>query len=342
MEMKRKITLGAAALAVALGAGHLVQSGQFGALADREADAGQAKPTGITPLRGAAGAEDAIAAAPPLAVPAAAVALPPSPAPASPASASVLAPVPAAPPATTLASAKPDLPSAARPAPQTPAADLAEACSATLDVMPGANGMLDLTLLAPCKPGTRVVLRHGGLAVTGRTSDGGALFTALPAMEAAGEVSALFPDGTVARGAAAVDMGGIRRFAVQWMADDRFALNAYRDGAAFGEAGHVHAGSGKADPAQGWVMPLGDATVDLPMMAEVYTWPATPANIALDIEAPVTEATCNREMLAETVESQGGAITRSDIALAMPDCAAVGDFLVLNNHLAGMTTAAAE
>jgi hypothetical protein len=338
MDMKRKITLGAATLAVAFGAGHLVQSGGLGNAVDRQADLAETRPTAITPLRGSAEAEVALSAAPPLALPAAAPTVSETTAaPPAPFAATLVPPLPA--------SVAPQVPPVSAPAGLTapaPAVPLADACDTTLDVIPGANGMLDLTLLAPCKPATRVVLRHGGLAVTGRTSDGGALFTALPAMEAAGEVSAMFPDGTVARGAAAVDMGGIRRFAVQWMADDRFALNAYRDGAAFGEAGHVHVGSGKADPAQGWVMPLGDATVDLPMMAEVYTWPTTPAEIALDIEAPVTEATCNREMLAEMVESQGGTITRSDIALAMPDCAAVGDFLVLNNHLAGMTTAAAE
>ena len=328
MDMKRKITLGVATLAVALGAGHLVQSGMVGKVGAQSAQA-ETTPTGITPLAASAKPDDT---APPAPVVAAFVPLD---------TAAPVSPPVAAPPVAVLASVTPDKtpPAATKPAPVVQA----DTCRATLDVLPGANGMLDLTLLSPCKPSTRVVLRHGGLAVTGRTSTGGALFTALPALEAGGEVSAMFPDGTIAQGAAPVDLAGVHRFAVQWMADDQFGLNAYQGGAAYGTPGHVHAGAnGKPEDATGWMMPLGDASVDLPMLAQVYTWPAKPAEVAIDIEAPVIEATCDRELLGETLESQAGVVTRSDITLAMPDCTAVGDFLVLNNLLAGMTTAAAE
>ncbi|MGQ0565500.1 MAG: hypothetical protein ACT4OK_10560 [Gemmobacter sp.] len=333
MDIKRKITLGAATLAVAFGAGHLVQSGKSGKTATEVADAAEARPTAITPLAASAEPDSG---PPPVAV------------------ASVVARFPSAsnpPPAAPLTDVPPPVPVSTGPATATvpgpvqppAAAEQVDACRVTLDVSAGANGMLDLTLLSPCQPSTRVVLRHGGLAVTGRTSGGGALFTALPAMEPLGEVSAMFPDGTIARGAAPVDLSGVQRVAVQWMADDRFALNAFQGGAAFGAPGHVHAGAkGQADAATGWMMPLGDASVDLPMLAEVYTWPVAPTEVAIDIEAPVTEATCDRELLGETLDSRAGTVTRSDITLAMPDCAAVGDFLVLNYLRAGMTTAAAE
>lgn len=322
MDKKRKITLGAATLAVALGAGHLVQSGKHRSAATEVAEATAAEPTGITPLAASA-QPDTITPAPTVTAPAAAARQP-------------TAPVPVPVSLTT------DKTPSAAPKPAAPA-DQADACKATLDVVPGANGMLDLTLLSPCKPGSRVVLRHGGLAVTGKTSSGGALFTALPALDSAGEVLAMFPDGTIARGAAAVDLSGMRRFAIQWIADDRFALNAYKGGAGYGTPGHIHAGAaGNPDSATGWLMPLGDATVDLPMLAEVYTWPARAADIAIDLEAQVTETTCERELLGETLESRSGKVEHSDITLAMPDCTALGDFLVLNNLTTGMTTAAAE
>lgn len=333
MDKKRKITLGVATLAVALGAGHMVQSGKHPGAATKVAEATEAKPTGITPL--AASAVPDVPAAAPIAA---------KPAPVVPKVISQVAPStpsakPGAAPVPVPASLTPDTTKPATPKP----AEQADACRATLDVIPGANGMLDLTLLSPCQSGTRVVLRHGGLAVTARTSSGGALFTALPALESDGEVTAMFPDGTVARGAAPVDLTGLRRFAVQWLAEDRFGLNAYQGGAAWGAPGHVHAGA-KGDPAgnAGWLMPLGDATVDLPMLAEVYTWPAKASEVTVDIEAAVTEATCDRELLGETLDAQAGTVVRSDITLAMPDCSAVGDFLVLNNLAAGMTTAAAE
>lgn len=333
MDIKRKITLGAATLAVALGAGHLVQSGRPGGTATQAADAAEAAPTGITPLAASA-RPHVIPPAPSVA--AIAVRLDT----AGPATSQMTAP-PAAEPEPVPVSLTPDKtpPAAAQPAPATQA----DACRATLAVVPGANGMLDLTLLSPCRPSTRVVLRHGGLAVTGRTSTGGALFTALPAMEPLGEVSAMFPDGTIARGAAPVDLSGVQRFAVQWMADDRFAVNAYQEGAAFGAPGHVHVGAkGLPEDTTGWLMPLGDPEVDLPMLAEVYTWPVKPTNVAIDLEAAVTKATCDRELLGETLESRAGVVVRVDITLAMPDCAAIGDFLVLNNLSVGMTTAAAE
>ncbi len=337
MDKKRKITLGVATLAVALGAGHLVQSGKSGKAESQVAEAAEAQPTGIIPLA---------ATAPPDSTPPAAVAnasvLPlQSAALTDPQTVPPVAKPPVAPASFTPEKSPPAAapPVAAPPAP----AEQADACRVTLDVLAGANGMLDLTLLSPCAPSTRVVLRHGGLAVTGRTSTGGALFTALPAMDAKGEVSAMFPDGKIALGASPVDLSGVQRFAVQWIGDDRFGVNAYLDGAAFGTPGHVHAGAnGQADAPTGWMIPLGDATVDLPMLAEVYTWPAKTADIAIDVEAPVTEATCNREILGETLESRAGAVASVDITLAMPDCTAVGDFLVLNNLLAGMTTAAAE
>lgn len=336
MDMKRKITLGAATLAVALGAGHLVQSGRPGAAAVGVADAASVKPTGITPLAASSEPEDLPSTVPPAPLAASLGSTPQAQVPPA-AAATVAKTAPQAAPAPV--SLTPPPPAATKPAPVVQADD----CHVTLDVMAAANGMLDLTLLAPCKPGTRVVLRHGGLAVTGRTSTGGALFTALPAMEPDGAVSAMFPDGTIARAAAPVDLTGIQRFAVQWMADDRFALNAYQGGAAWGALGHVHAGArGLPQDKSGWMMPLGDASVDLPMMAEVYTWPAATADIAIDIEAPVTETTCDRELLGETLQSQSGRVTRSDITLATPDCSAVGDFLVLNNLLSGTTTAAAD
>ena len=331
MDTKRKITLGVATVALALGAGHLVQTAKHRAAGAATpettsvAGAAEAKPTGITPLAASAQPE----------------ATPPAPKIAAIAVAQIAPSVPVAKPQTTpvpvsLTTDKTP-PTAPKPAEQ------ADACTATLDVVPGANGMLDLTLLSPCKPASRVVLRHGGLAVTGKTSSGGALFTALPAMDSAGEVSAMFPDGTIARGAAPVDLTGLRRYAIQWMADDRFALNAYPGGAAYGSPGHIHAGAeGKPDATTGWLMPLGDASVDLPMLAEVYTWPAKAADVAIDLEAQVTETTCERELLGETLESRSGKVEHSDITLAMPDCAALGDFLVLNNLTSGMTTAAAE
>ena len=86
-------------------------------------------------------------------------------------------------------------------------------------------------------------------------------------------------------------------------------------------------------------MALGDPAASLPMMAEVYTWPAGVAVVPV-IEAEVTEATCGRELMGETLMSDRGAVTATDLTLAMPGCEAVGDILVLNNLVPETTLAA--
>lgn len=375
MDRKRKIILSASIIAIAAGAGQLVQSNIGGS--DRQAQV--AAPTGVVMLSARPGPElapavretvaaqaqpapDVIAKAPPPAAPAepAKVAAAPSDdTPALPRMATT-APLTAVPkPVPTAVSAKPaspapsetpqataaveapaaKAPAAKAPVAQAPAAVAADTCSATLSATALPGAVLSLGLVAPCDGGARVVLRHGGLAVTGQLSAAGTLFTTLPAMEAKGEVQAMFPDGTTVRAAAAVNLADIRRMAVQWQADDAFALQIYENGATFGAPGHV---SAERPVGEGRVHVLGDATVDLPLLAQVYTWPAAPTKVEVTIEAAVTAKTCNREILGEALESDGGRVTATDITLAMPECSGVGDFLVLNNLAGGTTLAAAD
>jgi hypothetical protein len=217
-------------------------------------------------------------------------------------------------------------------------AEPAAACDTTLDLMAEANAMIGITLLAPCHPNQRVVLRHAGLAVTAQTTSTGALFTAIPALEADATVELSFADGTDASGTIAMpDVATLRRFGVQWQADDAFQVHAFENGAAYGAPGHVSA----ADPHRpaagmqatgGFLSLLGDAATDNPLLAEVYTFPADlTAKPEVVVEAAVTDKTCARELLAETLSSSGGSVFVTDLTLAMPECDAVGDYLVLKN-----------
>jgi hypothetical protein len=84
----------------------------------------------------------------------------------------------------------------------------------------------------------------------------------------------------------------------------------------------------------GFLSLLGDAATDNPLLAEVYTFPADPAaKPEVVVEAAVTDKTCARELLAETLSSSSssGSVFVTDLTLAMPDCDAVGDYLVLKN-----------
>lgn len=385
MDTKRRIALSASIIAVALGAGHLVQS--RAANAPKQASA-SVVPTGIVQLSAKAETKIApeptpvvVATATPRTVAPAAPAKPveaaklpaPMPAPAAPAVATAPSqPEPApltatAPAAPLLAKADPvppPLPVKAGPAPTpvppatakaepAPAAAVqakadpapvpvaptptADACTVSLSATALPGAVLSLALVAPCDGDARIVLRHAGLAVTGKLSPAGTLFTTIPALDAKGEVSALFADGNTAKAAAAIDMTDVRRFAVQWQGDDAFQLQVYENGAVYGAPGHVSA----ATPVgEGKLTELGDATVERPMLAQVYTWPAPGTPVEVTLEAAVTDKTCNREILGEVLEADAAKVGTTEITLAMPDCGGVGDFLVLNN-LAGQTTLAA-
>lgn len=321
MQLTRKLALGAATLAVAFGAGHLMQN-VLSKPDTRQAAVADPKPKAITPLAAGPDVSKPVTTAhitvlPPVSKPAPFpnVALQPAPAPV------------------------PVQPVAEAPAPKD--------CKPVLDLSVEPAAMLGLVLTAPCNPDERVVLRHAGLAVTGRTSMTGSLFLSLPAMEQAAQVSVLFGDGASVEGSIAVpELAGMQRFGVQWMAQDAFQVNAFEGGADYGQPGHVSAATPQRPaPGQphsgGFLTQIGSDQVDLPMLAEVYTYPAK-GEADIVVEAAVTKTTCGRELLGETLMSRAGQVTVTDLTLAMPDCSAVGDFLMLKNLVPDPKIAAAE
>lgn len=358
MDIKRRAARGVAVLAVALAAGHLVQTmGDTPAPKPVASAALEKKPVMVETV--AAGPEQAPPSVQPVAetipplpaAPLAADAVPSVPAIAKPADqpAAVEAPATTDPaPNTGTAAAQPDQgnPATTDTLAETPASepqavkpeDVAAACDVTLDLMTEPNAMIGITLLAPCHPDQRVVLRQGGLAVTGQTTATGALFTALPAFETEAAVEVAFANGTTAESSISVpDLASLRRFGVQWQADDAFQVHAFEGGASYGTPGHVSAADPQRPPVGmqatgGFLTLLGDASTDNPLLAEVYTFPADPAaKPEVIVEAAVTDKTCGRELLAETLTSSGGSVFVTDLTLAMPECDAVGDYLVLKN-----------
>jgi hypothetical protein len=186
------------------------------------------------------------------------------------------------------------------------------------------------------------VLRHAGLEVTATTTANGSLFMALPAMEALSTVEATFADGKAVSAATAVpELAGLRRFGVQWQGDDAFQVFGYEAGSTISASAPGIASTGGIGAAGGFLTRLGDDASDVPLRAEIYTFPATgPSDVV--IEAAVTPATCGREIAGKTLASVAGTVIVTDLTLAMPECDAVGDFLVLNNLAPDMTLAAAN
>jgi hypothetical protein len=63
--------------------------------------------------------------------------------------------------------------------------------------------------------------------------------------------------------------------------------------------------------------------------------------VELAVEAEVTEATCGRDIAADTrILRDGTAAPPREVAIFMPDCSAVGDFLVLKTLFDGRKIAA--
>lgn len=347
--MKRRAARGIAVLAIALAAGHLVQNMGRDRTPQKAATAeAQNQPTKVETV---AAGPDAVKPA----VQTAQAVTPPLPAtplvevtkPKAPAEASVAAVIPAPKEAKLAAPAEP-----IQPAPKVEVAEAAivpEAlkCDLSLDLVEKPAAIVSITLLAPCHPNERVVLRHGGLAVTGRTTITGALFTDLPALESAATVEAYFADGSRAKAEIAMpELTALRRFGVQWQANDSFQLNAFENGATYGDPGHIsatapHAPVAGLPPKGGFLTLLGDPSVENPLLAEVYTYPADPAaNPEVFVEAAVTDKTCGRELIGETLTTTAGSTFVTDLTLAMPECDAIGDYLVLKNLVLDMNMTA--
>ncbi|MEO8240736.1 MAG: hypothetical protein ABI832_00420 [bacterium] len=219
--------------------------------------------------------------------------------------------------------------------PEVTAPIVAETCLVDLGLQAQPAGLIAATLTAPCHKLERIVLRHDGLAVTGRLDGEGRLAMTVPALAPDGQVDVLFGDGSKAHAALAIpEAATLRRFGVQWQGGTAFLLHGFENGADFGQIGDISATNpGVAgDGGGGFLTVLGDANVENPLLAQVYTFPADSAvHINVMLEASVTQQTCGHDLLGETMSSSGGQTTFTDLTLAMPDCSGIGDFLVLNN-----------
>ena len=217
-------------------------------------------------------------------------------------------------------------------------------CAPTLSAAPRPAAMVRLTLAAPCDPRTRVVIRHAGLAFGAMTSEDGTLSVSLPALAEEAQFTAALPQRAAVTASLQVPQAAeFARLGLQWQGADSFELHAYEYGAEFGDAGHVWAENPR-DPTiaarrgNGFMVTLGDDRLDWPLMAAIYSFPVATAtragDVRLDIEAPVTESTCGREMLAETIAAPGdGTVEVVDLTLPVPECNATGGFIVLKNLL---------
>ena len=64
-------------------------------------------------------------------------------------------------------------------------------------------------------------------------------------------------------------------------------------------------------------------------------------DVAFTVEAAVTEGTCGRDLAAQTIQVSPGAEPFAfDLTLAMPDCAFIGEILVMRDMILDLAVAA--
>ncbi|APG48845.1 hypothetical protein [Phaeobacter porticola] len=217
-------------------------------------------------------------------------------------------------------------------------------CALTAEAVASPMAEVRLTVLSLCRPSERVTIHHNGMMFSSRLDTTGALTIQVPALSSTA-VFIVEPQtgrGTVAT-AMVPDLDLVNRVVLQWGGNSGFELHAREFGAGYGSMGHVWRGAELA-AGRGSVVQLGDASQLAPRLAEIYSVPRLGGNksgaIDLTVEAEVTAINCGRDVSAQTLELRDGALRTRDLTLAMPDCAATGDFLVLNNLLETMKIAA--
>ena len=209
---------------------------------------------------------------------------------------------------------------------------------------------IDLSLTAPCHVETAFVIHHQGMMFTAMTDAAGLAEITVPALAEVSVMIAAFADGNGAVATTTVpDFASYDRAVLQWQGDTAVMLSAYEDGANYGDENHIHAGNpgdmNRVNAAVGgYLVRLGDATVSNALMAEVYTFPSGMITQAPDVmliaEAEITSDNCGRELNAQSIQvSPTGATSALDPRMVMPECDAVGDFLILQNMFEDLTIA---
>ncbi len=223
-------------------------------------------------------------------------------------------------------------------------------CGATLTAVVGAAAMVNLNLTAPCAPNAAVVIHHQGMMFTVVTDDAGKTMVTVPALAEASVFLADLADGTGAAASVMVpDLADFDRAVLQWQGMGGMQLHALEFGATYAADGHVWSGATRdaaiaATGQGGFMTRLGDDKAENALIAEIYTFPSgttlRDGTIDLTVEAEVTAANCGQAVSAQSIQIIPDAEPQViDLTLTMPDCAAVGEFLVMDNMLQDLVLA---
>ncbi|MEM7073939.1 MAG: hypothetical protein AAGA28_05000 [Pseudomonadota bacterium] len=225
-------------------------------------------------------------------------------------------------------------------------------CTPRLTATKALAAMATIELQAHCLPNTPFTLSHSGLIFTAVTDSDGRWENTVPALREDAFFVASFENGKRAEDTVKIDALSIYdRYVVQWQGQSGLQLHVLESGAKYGEAGHVWAGAARDMAAAihgtgGFLVALGDRTDLSPedvFSAQVYTVQARSSrksNVSVRVEAEVQTTNCGNDIAAQVlIRSDSRDLISVDLAVAMPDCSARGEFVMLKNLDGDLTLA---
>ncbi|TKZ19352.1 translocase [Shimia litoralis] len=223
-------------------------------------------------------------------------------------------------------------------------------CDVALLAEPEAGAMVRVSLSAPCLMGERVTLHHSDMRFTELVGADGMLTVSIPALTEQAVFIVAFANGEGAVASANVpSLPFYDRVVVQWKGPVGLQLHAREYEADYGSDGHVWRGASRdvsilANGQGGYLTRLGNTQTPDALMAEIYTFPSGTAplqgHVRLSVEAEVDAVNCSKDVTAQSIQLRSDKPPKlQDFHLTLPDCDAVGEFLVLKNLLEDLTIA---
>lgn len=195
------------------------------------------------------------------------------------------------------------------------------------------EGVVGVSFNAPCLAGAEVSINQAGAKFKVKTDGEGRYTGIMPALSQTPVVEVSLPDGQlVSQRIILAAIINNERIAVTWEGSKDLTLNAFEYGSEFGGAGHVWAQAPRlpGNAVGGYLVRLGDPDLSDPAMADIYIAPMGMTDVTFDVEAQVTQATCNRDLSASLLRATGsGSLTEESLSIAMPECDAVGDAIIM-------------
>ena len=217
-------------------------------------------------------------------------------------------------------------------------------CGAILTASAKEMAMVSLTLTAPCRGDQSITVSHAGMLFSGKINHLGTYTVEIPALMAEADFTVTFEDGEEVIAFTDIPLADeFERVVLQYMGASGLQIHALEFGADYEEEGHVWMGAAR-DPeiaarvGGGYMTVLGLVDQIDPLIAEIYTYPTNTDTregvVRLNIEAEVTALNCGTEATGQTIQSDASGLgVPVDLTVAMPDCTAIGEYLVLKNLL---------